>query len=100
QVHRVESLAEGLGRLRAEGIESLLVEGGGRLAGALLGAGLVDRFYWIQAPVWIGEGGIRGVSGLPGSSLMEAERWSVVDRRALGQDTLLVLDRDPCLPAS
>jgi diaminohydroxyphosphoribosylaminopyrimidine deaminase / 5-amino-6-(5-phosphoribosylamino)uracil reductase len=99
-VHRVGSLTEGLERLRAEGIESLLVEGGGRLAGALLAAGLVDRFYWIQSPLWLGETGAPAVEGLPGTSLMEAERWSVVERRGLGQDTLLVLDREPCSPGS
>jgi diaminohydroxyphosphoribosylaminopyrimidine deaminase/5-amino-6-(5-phosphoribosylamino)uracil reductase len=99
-VERASSLADALAALRARGIESLLVEGGGRLAGALLDQGLVDRYYWIQSPVWLGDSGIPGVSGLPGSTLVEAERWRVVDRRALGQDTLLVLDREPCLPAS
>jgi diaminohydroxyphosphoribosylaminopyrimidine deaminase/5-amino-6-(5-phosphoribosylamino)uracil reductase len=99
-VERASSLADALAALRGRGIESLLVEGGGRLAGALLDQGLVDRYYWIQSPVWLGDSGIPGVSGLPGSTLVEAERWRVVDRRALGQDTLLVLDREPCLPAS
>ena len=32
--------------------------------------------------------------------LVEAERWQVVDRRALGQDTLLVVDRETCSPES
>jgi diaminohydroxyphosphoribosylaminopyrimidine deaminase/5-amino-6-(5-phosphoribosylamino)uracil reductase len=99
-VHRTESLAHGLELLRAGGIESLLVEGGGRLAGALLAQGLVDRFYWIQAPVWLGEDGVPAVSGLPGRTLAAAERWTVVERRPLGQDTLLVVDREPCSPAS
>ncbi len=96
----VASLAEGLSLLRQRGVDSLLVEGGGRLAGALLREGLVDRYYWIQSPVWLGETGIPAVAGLPGTTLVEAERWEVVERRALGQDTLLVVDRDPCSPAS
>lgn len=99
-VERAPSLREGLERLWQRGIESLLVEGGGRLAGALLELGLVDRYYWIQSPVWLGDSGIPAVRGLPGSSLMEAERWSIVERRALGEDTLLVADREPCSPAS
>jgi diaminohydroxyphosphoribosylaminopyrimidine deaminase/5-amino-6-(5-phosphoribosylamino)uracil reductase len=94
------SLSEGLALLRQRGIESLLVEGGGRLAGALLERGLVDRYYWIQAPVWLGDSGIPAVAGFPGMSLMEAERWQVVERRALGQDTLLVVDRESCSPES
>lgn len=96
----VTSLMEGLGMLRQRGISSLLVEGGGRLAGALLKEGLVDRYYWIQSPVWLGDAGVPAVTGLPGTTLVEAERWEVVERRALGQDTLLVLDREPCSPAS
>jgi diaminohydroxyphosphoribosylaminopyrimidine deaminase/5-amino-6-(5-phosphoribosylamino)uracil reductase len=89
-----------LGALRAGGVQSLLVEGGGRLAGALLAAGLVDRFYWIQAPLWLGDGAVPAVAGLFGVPLEQAARWRVVERRALGEDTLLVVDRRSCLPAS
>ena len=53
-VVRAASLAEALRALRAAGIDSMLVEGGGRLAGALLAAGLVDRYYWVQTPLWLG----------------------------------------------
>lgn len=87
------SLEAALASLRELNIGSLLIEGGGELAGALLQAGLVDRYYWIQAPLWLGEGSVPAASGLPGRSLDQAERWRVVERRALGQDTLLVLDR-------
>jgi diaminohydroxyphosphoribosylaminopyrimidine deaminase/5-amino-6-(5-phosphoribosylamino)uracil reductase len=87
------SLAEALGALRAAGIDSLLVEGGGRLAGALLSAELVDRYYWVQTPLWLGVGAAPAMAGLPTTPLSEARRWRVTDRRALGDDTLLVLDR-------
>ena len=99
-VRRVTGLAEGLRHLRHLGIESVLVEGGGRLAGALLAEGLVDRYYWIQSPVWLGEDGIPAIDGLPGRTVAEGDRWCVVERRALGQDTLLVVDREPCSPVS
>jgi diaminohydroxyphosphoribosylaminopyrimidine deaminase/5-amino-6-(5-phosphoribosylamino)uracil reductase len=99
QVMRVDSLADALERLRTAGVTSMLIEGGGRLAGALLAQGLVDRYYWIQSPVWLGATGIPAIAGLPGSTLVEAERWVTVERRALGQDTLLVVDRE-CSPAS
>ena len=87
------SPAEALEALWGEGVVSVLVEGGGKLAGALLAAGLVDRFYWIQAPLWLGSRGIPAVSGWDVASLDSAERWTVVDQRRLGADALLVLDR-------
>jgi diaminohydroxyphosphoribosylaminopyrimidine deaminase/5-amino-6-(5-phosphoribosylamino)uracil reductase len=80
---------EGLQRL---GLDSLLVEGGGRLAGALLGAGLVDRVYQVQSPLWLGQGR-PAWPGLGAPALAEAVRWRTVARRALGDDTLLVLER-------
>jgi diaminohydroxyphosphoribosylaminopyrimidine deaminase/5-amino-6-(5-phosphoribosylamino)uracil reductase len=94
------SLPEGLAELRAAGIESVLVEGGGRLGGALLAEGLVDRFHWIQSPLWLGDDGVPAFDGVPGLSVADAARWSVVERRALGEDTLLVLDQEPCSPES
>lgn len=92
-VLRAGSLEEGLALLRHEGIGSILVEGGGRLAGALLAHGLVDRYYWVQSPLWLGEGGVPATADLPSAQIARAERWTVVERRALGNDTLLVVDR-------
>jgi diaminohydroxyphosphoribosylaminopyrimidine deaminase/5-amino-6-(5-phosphoribosylamino)uracil reductase len=86
-------LGHALATLRARGIGSLLVEGGGRLAGALLAAGLVDRYYWIQSPIWLGVGAVPATAGLPATSLSEASHWRVSERRPLGADTLLVVDR-------
>ena len=100
EIVRAADLAEGLSALHRMGIGAILIEGGGRLAGALLSEGLVDRYYWIQSPVWLGDSGIPALSGLQGTTLVEAERWRVVERRALGQDTLLVADRDECSPGS
>jgi diaminohydroxyphosphoribosylaminopyrimidine deaminase / 5-amino-6-(5-phosphoribosylamino)uracil reductase len=93
RVVRALSLAAGLRALAQEGVSSLLIEGGGRLAGALLAAGLVDRYYWIQAPLWLGTEGTPALAALPGSPLDDAARWRAVERRTLGSDTLLVLDR-------
>jgi diaminohydroxyphosphoribosylaminopyrimidine deaminase / 5-amino-6-(5-phosphoribosylamino)uracil reductase len=97
-VLRTDSLAQALESLRGLGVGSLLVEGGGQLAGALLKSGLVDRYYWLQAPIWLGQDAVPAVAGLPARALDQAERWGVVERKALGEDTLLVLDRSRCLP--
>jgi diaminohydroxyphosphoribosylaminopyrimidine deaminase / 5-amino-6-(5-phosphoribosylamino)uracil reductase len=100
RVFRPDSLAAGLGLLREAGIQSLLCEGGGALGMRLLADGLVDRLYWVQAPVWLGEGAIPAFPGVPNAPLPAAPRWTPVERRALGVDTLLVVDKQPCLPGS
>jgi diaminohydroxyphosphoribosylaminopyrimidine deaminase/5-amino-6-(5-phosphoribosylamino)uracil reductase len=93
QVVPAATLAEGLRGLRELGIESVLVEGGGRLAGALIAQELADRYYWVQSPLWLGERGVPAIAGLPSEPIDRAPRWRVVERRVLGEDTLLVLDR-------
>jgi diaminohydroxyphosphoribosylaminopyrimidine deaminase/5-amino-6-(5-phosphoribosylamino)uracil reductase len=93
RVLAADDLEAGLRALRAGGIGSVLVEGGGRLAGALLDRGLCDRFYWIQSPLWLGDRGVPAIAGLASAPIARAERWRTVERRALGEDTLLVLDR-------
>ncbi|MBA2626488.1 MAG: bifunctional diaminohydroxyphosphoribosylaminopyrimidine deaminase/5-amino-6-(5-phosphoribosylamino)uracil reductase RibD [Gemmatimonadales bacterium] len=93
------TIEAGLEALAADGIGSILVEGGGRLAGAMLRANTVDRLYWLQAPLWLGEQGVSAFADMPSPVLDHAERWHPVERRGLGPDTLLVLDRT-CSPAS
>jgi len=100
RVFRPDTVAQGFAQLRLAGIQSLLCEGGGALGAKLLVEGLVDRLYWVQAPVWLGEAAVPAFPGVPAFALTEAPRWTVVERRALGSDTLLVLDRRLCLPES
>jgi diaminohydroxyphosphoribosylaminopyrimidine deaminase/5-amino-6-(5-phosphoribosylamino)uracil reductase len=100
RVFRPETVAQGFAQIRLAGIQSLLCEGGGALGAKLLADGLVDRLYWVQAPVWLGEGAVPAFPGVPGFPLADAPRWTVVERRPLGSDTLLVLDRRLCLPES
>ncbi|MGH7700562.1 MAG: bifunctional diaminohydroxyphosphoribosylaminopyrimidine deaminase/5-amino-6-(5-phosphoribosylamino)uracil reductase RibD [Gemmatimonadales bacterium] len=100
RVFRPTSLAHGLAMLREAGIHSLLCEGGGALGSKLLADGLVDRLYWVQSPVWLGDRAVPAFSGVPDHPLAEAPRWIPVERQNLGPDTLLVLDRELCLPGS
>jgi diaminohydroxyphosphoribosylaminopyrimidine deaminase/5-amino-6-(5-phosphoribosylamino)uracil reductase len=100
RVFRPRSLEQGLVLLREAGVESLLCEGGGALGVGLLADGLVDRLYWLQAPVWLGAGGVPAFPGAADAALDQAPRWIPVERRPLGPDTLLVLDRRLCLPGS
>ena len=68
-VLRTTGLGESLAALREAGVGSLLVEGGGRLAGALLASDLVDRYYWVQTPIWLGVGAVSALAGLPTTPL-------------------------------
>ncbi len=92
EVIRADTPTEALQRLADRGVDSILVEGGGRLAGGLLGAGLVDRVYQVVCPLWLGDG-TAAWGGLGQPSLPQAMRWRTVERRTLGDDTLLVLER-------
>ncbi|NIM52054.1 MAG: bifunctional diaminohydroxyphosphoribosylaminopyrimidine deaminase/5-amino-6-(5-phosphoribosylamino)uracil reductase RibD [Gemmatimonadales bacterium] len=94
-----DGMEEVAAALRQAGVQSVLVEGGGSLAGALLEAHLVDRIYWIQAPLWLGVG-VPAFGDREGMPLENTIRWAVTERRGLGQDTLLVVDRELCLPGS
>jgi diaminohydroxyphosphoribosylaminopyrimidine deaminase/5-amino-6-(5-phosphoribosylamino)uracil reductase len=99
QVIGAEGVTAALLELRNLGVLSLLLEGGSTLAGQFLSGGLVDRLYWIQAPLWLGAG-MPAFGPQNGISLDGASPWVVTERKALGRDTLLVADRGLCLPAS
>lgn len=81
--------AEALRFLAVEGVGSVLVEGGGRLAGSLLAEGLLQRLYLIYAPVVYGPG---AVEGFPEGAAFGRGEWEASQRRVLGEDTLLVLE--------
>ncbi len=53
---RTGSLSDELGALAAEGVQSLLLEGGPTIATSFLGRGLVDRLLVFVAPILAGEG--------------------------------------------
>ena len=86
-----DHLAVGLAALAAAGVDSLLVEGGGRLAGALLREALVDRIYQVQCPLWLGHG-VPAWETLGDTTIETAPRWKVIERQSLGCDTLIVME--------
>jgi diaminohydroxyphosphoribosylaminopyrimidine deaminase/5-amino-6-(5-phosphoribosylamino)uracil reductase len=82
-----------LEELRARGVTGLLVEGGGVLAGRLLASDLLDRVHAVIAPLVLGADGVPAFADLPPTALSDARRWRVAERRSLGEDQLLTLDR-------
>jgi diaminohydroxyphosphoribosylaminopyrimidine deaminase/5-amino-6-(5-phosphoribosylamino)uracil reductase len=84
---RVEA---GLRALGDRGIQSLLVEGGAELAGALVAAGAVDRVAWFLAPMLIGgHEAPSAIGGAGASSLALAPRLTAVASERVGDDLLL-----------
>ena len=84
------TLGEQLEVLRARGIRSMLVEGGARLAGALLGTGFVDRLIIFQAPVLLGSGALSAFAHVPPAEVGGAPRFDLLERRWLGGDIMSV----------
>jgi diaminohydroxyphosphoribosylaminopyrimidine deaminase / 5-amino-6-(5-phosphoribosylamino)uracil reductase len=74
--------------LAEQGIRTILCEGGGRLASALLAARSVDRLYLFHAPLVLGAGGVPAFPG-PGAPF----EGRVVEAKRLGDDTLMIVDR-------
>src|SRR2546428_448397 len=93
RVFRPTTLRDGLRMLREAGIQSLLCEGGGALGARLLTDGLVDRLYWVQAPVWLGEGAVPAFPGVPPHPLAAAPRWTPGERRGSGPRSIFVFGK-------
>ena len=90
----------GLERLAARGIRSVLVEGGARLAGRLLGESLVDRMVIFRAPVTLGPGSLDAFRHAPGMTPEVIRTLPVLETASFGDDTMTVyaLTPTPCSP--
>jgi diaminohydroxyphosphoribosylaminopyrimidine deaminase / 5-amino-6-(5-phosphoribosylamino)uracil reductase len=72
--------------LRAQGIASLFVEGGGQVAASFLRCDLVERLEWFRAPIVIGGEGRPGVGALALTQLGAAPRFRRIEALPLGDD--------------
>ena len=80
------SLPAALEALGARGLTRVLVEGGGRIAAALLRLDLVDRLVWFHGPAVIGGDGVHAVTGFGLDSLAQAPRFEPLGAARLGAD--------------
>ena len=72
--------------LAARGLNRILVEGGGQVAGSFLRCGLVDAIEWFRAPMVLGGEGRPAVGALALSALADAPRFRRTEVRAAGED--------------
>jgi diaminohydroxyphosphoribosylaminopyrimidine deaminase/5-amino-6-(5-phosphoribosylamino)uracil reductase len=82
---RVDPLAA-LGALEAQGLTSVMIEGGGQVAASFLDRGLVDAMEWFRAPIVLGGEGRSAVAGLRLKDLAAAPRFRRLSVEALGDD--------------
>ena len=80
------NLRTGLRALGRAGMTTVLVEGGGELAGALLAAGLVDEVHWFLAPTLLGGDGRAALGPIGAARLQDAIRLADPEVRRMGQD--------------
>lgn len=73
--------------LANNGITSLIIEGGAKIAAAFLTAQLIDEIVWIKAPIIIGNDGRSAISNLGFEELMQAYKFTSVDKFSLGHDS-------------
>jgi len=88
-------LAAGMRALARAGLTTLLVEGGGGLAAALLRAELVDEIHWLQAPKLLGGDGKPALAALELECLADAVTLRGAKVRRLGADLHLQASLQP-----
>ena len=81
-------LAATLARLGERGLTRILVEGGGRLAAALLRRRLVDRLVWVHAGLVIGGDGIPAVAALGLDAIADAPGFERLSVETVGNDVI------------
>ena len=81
-------LQEGMKLLGSMGLTRVLVEGGSRIAAALVRSALVDRVIWFRAPILLGGDGVPVLSGLGVGSLHEAPVLRRIRAVKIGEDMM------------
>ncbi|MGB3625657.1 MAG: RibD family protein [Henriciella sp.] len=79
-------------RARAEGLDRIFLEGGGKLAASFFSEGLVDRIYWFRAPIIIGGDGLPSIAALGLSEMGQTSRWHLAGREDIDGDSLEIWD--------
>jgi diaminohydroxyphosphoribosylaminopyrimidine deaminase/5-amino-6-(5-phosphoribosylamino)uracil reductase len=89
EVVEVADLHAGLALLHKRGIQTVFCEGGAGLAGALLGADLLDRMIVVTAPKLLGDPiapGIIGETGTPSDQMSDALGLAAWSCERIGDD--------------
>src|SRR5512133_1475414 len=94
------SMQDLLQKLGAMGVQSILLEGGGRLAGDMLQHGLIDDLVFFVAPKIIGNNGFAPFALEGITSMDQAVRLEFIDVSRSGVDLMIHARPEvPCSPA-
>ncbi|MGO3928962.1 bifunctional diaminohydroxyphosphoribosylaminopyrimidine deaminase/5-amino-6-(5-phosphoribosylamino)uracil reductase RibD [Rhodopseudomonas pseudopalustris] len=85
-------LAAVLAALSEKGVTRLLVEGGARVASALVSENLADEIWLLRGETTIGADGVDALDRLPLTTITQSSGWRVRDSERLGPDTLTIYD--------
>lgn len=72
--------------LASRRVQSVMIEGGGRVAACFVAAGLVDAIEWFRAPILLGGDGRPGVAALSLARLAHAPKYRRLAVEPLGDD--------------
>ncbi|MEN0652119.1 MULTISPECIES: RibD family protein [Hyphobacterium] len=75
-----------LEHLAGDGVETVMIEAGGKLAGAAMRSGLVDRIEWFRAPILLGGEARSAIDSLGLERLDDAPIFTRTDVRDCGGD--------------
>ena len=84
------AMAEALG---GQGLTRVLIEGGGKLAGSFMQAGLIDRVAWFHAPKIIGGDGVSSVAAFGVENLSDSPPYTRTGVTCWGEDVLETYER-------
>jgi diaminohydroxyphosphoribosylaminopyrimidine deaminase/5-amino-6-(5-phosphoribosylamino)uracil reductase len=82
-------VTEALRELKARGVRSLLLEGGGTLAWSFLEAEAVDRVAWFIGPKLLGGAGATPLGGMGVSGMADALELEAMRAEMVGDDLLI-----------
>ena len=90
QNNELLNIEEIIYKIADNGYQSILTEGGGRIATSLLSRNLVDSIYWFKASKFIGQEGISAIEKLGIKKMNSIKNFKLSKVIKLGDDTLNV----------
>ena len=90
QKNQLLNIEEIIYKIADNGYQSVLTEGGGKIATSLLSRNLIDKIYWFKASKFIGQEGISAIEKLGIKRMHSIKNFKLSKVMKLGDDTLNV----------